>query len=126
MTDILLRFGDQQLRQVPVATANDRACHLSGRDAAMSDTTSKRDKDDDSQDPTSEAVDPDDDEFDEDLDNALFGDDDDVAEPADADADAKAEVAPVKGCMPALRRMLLTAVQVSEQSHIHQFRSRWR
>lgn len=60
----------------------------------MSDTTSKR-KDDDS--PTSQVVNADDDELDDDLDNALFGDDEDGAEPAEADADAKAEVAPVTG-----------------------------
>ena len=60
----------------------------------MSDTTSKR-KDDDS--PTSQVVNADDEELDDDLDNALFGDDEDVAEPAEADADAKAEVAPVTG-----------------------------
>lgn len=56
----------------------------------MSDTTSKRDKDVDSQGPASEAVDPDDDDLDDDLDNALFGDDDDVADATDADANAKA------------------------------------
>ena len=61
----------------------------------MSDTTLKRDKDDEG--PASEVVNPDDDEFDDDLDNALFGDDDDAAETANADADAKAEVAPEKG-----------------------------
>lgn len=61
----------------------------------MSDTTSKRDKDNEGL--ASEVVNPDDDEFDDDLDNALFGDDDDAAETADADADAEAEVAPVKG-----------------------------
>ena len=66
----------------------------------MSDTTSKRDKDDEF--PASEVVNPDDDEFDDDLDNALFGDDDDAADPSDADADAKAEVAPVKGWHVAL------------------------
>ena len=56
----------------------------------MSDTTSKRDKDVDSQGPDSEAVDPDDDDLDDDLDNALFGDDDDVADATDADANATA------------------------------------
>lgn len=62
----------------------------------MSDTTSKRDKDDER--PAFEVVNPDDDEFDDDLDNALFGEDDDAADPdADADADAKAVVAPAKG-----------------------------
>lgn len=60
----------------------------------MSDTTSKR-KDGDS--PASQVVNADDDELDDDLDNALFGDDEDVAEPAEADADAKAGTAPVTG-----------------------------
>ena len=56
----------------------------------MSDTTSKRDKDEDSQDPASEAVDPEDDDLDDDLDNALFGDDDDAADVTEADANATA------------------------------------
>lgn len=56
----------------------------------MSETISKRDKDDDSQGPASEVVDPDDDELDDDLDNALFGDDDDVGDATDADVNARA------------------------------------
>lgn len=60
----------------------------------MSDTTSKHDKDVDSQGPASEAVVPDDDDLDDDLDNALFGDDEEGADAADADANAKA----VPGC----------------------------
>ena len=66
----------------------------------MSDTTSKREKVDEG--PASEVVNADDDEFDDDLDNALFGDDDDATDAADADADAKAEVAPDKGWPVAL------------------------
>lgn len=56
----------------------------------MSETISKRDKDNDSQGPASEVVDPDDDELDDDLDNALFGDDDDVGDATDADVNARA------------------------------------
>lgn len=67
----------------------------------MSDTTSKRDEDDDntvnSQDPASEAAELEPDDGDDDLDNALFGDDDDVLEASEADGEADTEAAPVEG-----------------------------
>ena len=65
----------------------------------MSDTTSKRERDDDStvnsQDPASEAAELDGD--DDELDNALFGDDDDAVEASEADGEAETEAAPITG-----------------------------
>lgn len=77
----------------------------------MSDTTSKP-KDGDS--PASQVVNADDDDLDDDLDNALFGDDEDVAEAAEADADAKAEIAPGTG---GVTRPVCSVVCVADCAH---------